>query len=69
MRHMWQEEFVRWIPNIKPEYIQVFGTSKSEDSNPKAKIIIISYQLLAHEEMIQKFDKREGGRFKMVIAD
>ena len=69
MRHMWQEEFVKWIPNIKPEYIQVFGTSKSEDINPKAKIIIISYQLLAHEEIIQKFDKREGGRFKMVIAD
>ena len=21
MRHCWQEEFIKWIPNLKPEYI------------------------------------------------
>ena len=47
----------------------MFGTSTAEDINPNAKIVIISYQLMAHEVMIEKFDKRAMGRFKIAIAD
>ena len=43
LRYTWQEEFIKWIPNIKPEFIQIFGSSTTEDINPNAKIVIISY--------------------------
>ena len=69
LRYQWQEEIIKWIPNIKPEYIQIFGTLTSEYISQNAKILIISYQLLATEQMIAKFDKRILGRFKIAIAD
>jgi SNF2 family DNA or RNA helicase len=64
LRYAWQEEFVKWIPNIKLEYIQVFGTSTAETFNPQAKIYIISYQLITH--MIQQFSDKG---FKLAIVD
>ncbi|TNV84734.1 hypothetical protein FGO68_gene14682 [Halteria grandinella] len=66
LRHAWQEEFVRWIPNIKLEYIQVFGSSTAETLNPAAKIYIISYQLITHEVVLKRFEERG---FKLAIVD
>lgn len=54
---------------MNPKNIQVFGSSTAEDINPDAKIVIISYQLLANEVMINKFEKREKGNFLVAIAD
>ncbi|KEJ83063.1 SNF2 family N-terminal domain containing protein [Oxytricha trifallax] len=69
LRHQWFEEFIKWIPNIKPEYIQIFGSSTDEEISTTAKIFIISYQLISTKEMMLKFDSRKEGRFKVCIAD
>ncbi|CDW74660.1 swi snf-related matrix-associated actin-dependent regulator of chromatin subfamily a-like protein 1 [Stylonychia lemnae] len=69
MRHQWLQEIIRWIPQLKLEYIQIFGTSTNEEISQTAKIYIISYQLLANEQMLQKFEKRKEGRIKVAIVD
>ncbi|XP_067021741.1 SWI/SNF-related matrix-associated actin-dependent regulator of chromatin subfamily A-like protein 1 isoform X1 [Acropora muricata] len=62
LRITWQQAFIRWLPSVDPEYINVILTGK--DSPTAGLINIISYDLLS--KCIDVVKKKQFG---VVIAD
>ncbi|KAL9967490.1 hypothetical protein ACROYT_G025722 [Oculina patagonica] len=62
LRITWQQAFIKWLPSVDPEYINVVLTGKD---NPTAGLInIISYDLLS--KCMEDIKKKQ---FRVIIAD
>ena len=63
LKFTWREEILKWLPEMRPEHIQLFKQGKDK-FNDNAKVYIMSYDLAA-----RRFEEISARNFKASIAD
>jgi SWI/SNF-related matrix-associated actin-dependent regulator 1 of chromatin subfamily A len=68
LRINWKNEIMKWLPDISEEDINIVETAAADDIEmDQYKVHIISYDLLARDDMLQRIKKRK--KFRVIICD